>query len=82
MKKRFLLLLGMFALQQLPAQETMDYFLPNDVNYLEEIPSPDIYFSQLPGQWHLSHAQVLSYFRNSPDLPTSRFARICALLRK
>jgi len=79
MKKPILLLLGMFALLDLPAQETLDYFLPDDVNYLEEIPSPDVYFSQLPGEWHLSHAQVLGYFREiariSPRAVLREYAR-------
>ncbi len=44
------------------AQEPMDYFLPQDVTYDENIPTPEQYFNQQMGEWHLSHDQVLAYF--------------------
>lgn len=62
MKKQILILCGIFFLIGLKAQEKLDYFLPDDLNYKQEIPSPEDYFSQLPGDWHLTHGQVLSYF--------------------
>ena len=44
-------------------QVNLEYFLPDDVNYKQEIPSPDQYFNQPMGQWHLTHDQVLNYMR-------------------
>jgi hypothetical protein len=45
------------------AQEKMDYFLPTDVSYNQDIPAPDHYFEQSMGQWHLTHDQVLNYMK-------------------
>ena len=41
----------------------MDYFLPNDVTYDKNIPTPEKYFGQEIGEWHLNYEQVLSYIR-------------------
>ena len=43
------------------AQEPLDYFLPNDVTYNKNIPTPEAYFQQQTGEWHLNYEQVLSY---------------------
>jgi len=43
------------------AQEKLDYFLPGDLTYNPSIPTPDQFFQQELGEWHLTHAQVLSY---------------------
>ncbi len=61
--KKLLLLLVLLPFIELVAQENMDYFLPDKLSYDPKIPAPDVYFNQLPGEWHLSHDQVLSYFR-------------------
>ena len=45
------------------AQEKMDYFLPNDVIYNKNIPTPEAYFHQQVGEWHLNYEQVLSYMK-------------------
>jgi len=45
------------------AQEKLDYFLASDVTYNPGIPTPDQFFQQELGEWHLTHAQVLSYVR-------------------
>ncbi len=44
------------------AQENMEYFLPNDVNFNKNIPTPEEYFGQKIGEWHLNYEQILSYF--------------------
>jgi hypothetical protein len=57
----FFLFTGLFM--NIAAQEPMEYFLPQeDVTYDENIPTPEQYFNQQMGEWHLSHDQVLSYF--------------------
>lgn len=43
------------------AQEPLSYFLPDDVTYNKNIPTPEEYFNQQLGQWHLTHDQVLNY---------------------
>jgi hypothetical protein len=43
------------------ARENMEYFLPNDVSYNKNIPTPEEFFGQAPGEWHLNYEQVLSY---------------------
>lgn len=63
MNRSLLTLLGVFAFLGLAAQENLEYFLPEHLSYKEEIPGPDDFFRQLPGEWHLTHGQVLNYFR-------------------
>jgi hypothetical protein len=48
-------------LENVSAQEPMDYFLPKDVIYAKAIPDPEEYFRQQIGEWHLTYYQVLSY---------------------
>ncbi|MBW6535383.1 MAG: zinc carboxypeptidase [Mariniphaga sp.] len=45
------------------AQEPLSYFLPGDVVYNKNIPTPEEYFNQQLGQWHLTHDQVLNYMK-------------------
>ena len=45
------------------AQEPLNYFLPNDVNYNKEIPTPEQFFNQQVGEWHLTHDQILFYMK-------------------
>jgi len=63
MNKKILTLFCILTLVRLQAQEGMDYFLPHELSYNEAIPSPEEFFDQLPGDWHLTHGQVLSYYR-------------------
>lgn len=42
-------------------QEPLSYFLPDDVSYNPEIPTPEDYFNMQMGEWHLSHDQIISY---------------------
>jgi len=62
MKKQILILFGIFTLIGLRAQEKLDYFLPDNISYNQDIQAPDDFFGQLPGEWHLTHGQVLNYF--------------------
>lgn len=43
------------------AQEPLRYFLPDDVTYDKNVPTPEAYFNQQMGQWHLTYDQVLNY---------------------
>jgi hypothetical protein len=56
-----LFLLGVSIAVQ--AQEKLEYFLPAEgVTYDPGIPTPESYFRQLMGEWHLNYEQILSYF--------------------
>ncbi|QIA09305.1 M14 family zinc carboxypeptidase [Draconibacterium halophilum] len=45
------------------AQENLSYFLPDDVSYNSAIPTPEEFFGQKMGEWHLTHDQVLFYIK-------------------
>ncbi len=56
-------LITLTFLLNLGAQEPLDYFLPKDVNYNPSIPTPEQFFNQQMGEWHLTHDQVLDYMK-------------------
>ena len=39
----------------------MDYYLPNNVTYDPSIPTPKEVIGYVPGSWHVSHDQLVSY---------------------
>ncbi len=43
------------------SQEKLNYFLPSDVDYDKNIPTPKQFFGQEMGEWHLTHDQILFY---------------------
>jgi hypothetical protein len=45
------------------AQEKPGYFLPENVRYNKAIPTPEQFFNQQMGEWHLTHDQVLFYVK-------------------
>ena len=45
------------------SQENMDYFLPVDVKYNKNIPTPEQFFGQQMGEWHLTHDQIMYYMK-------------------
>ena len=61
MKKIFSALCATFVMCFAYAQEELDYFLPADVHYDKQIPTPEEFFKQELGEWHLTHGQVLNY---------------------
>ena len=59
----FSLLLITGVVLSVHAQERMDYFLPTEgVTYDSSVPTPEVFFNQQLGEWHLNYEQVLSYF--------------------
>ncbi len=40
---------------------TLDYYLPQDISYDENIPKPQDILGWVPGSWHVSHDQLVSY---------------------
>lgn len=64
MKKNITLLLLIFGiLFKTAAQERLSYFLPENVTYDSEITTPEEFFNQQMGEWHLTHDQVLNYIK-------------------
>jgi hypothetical protein len=53
--------LALAIIHDINAQEPIDYFLPQDLEYDQNIPTPEKYFRQQLGEWHLTHDQVLNY---------------------
>jgi len=63
MKKIILLfLIGCFAFAA-RAQVDMAYYLPEGVSYNTAIPTPEEVLGYVPGEWHVSHDQILYYMR-------------------
>lgn len=59
-----ILLLGLFSIifQNFYAQHhDINYFLPTDVSYSNEIPKPSEVLGFVSGDWHISHDKVLQY---------------------
>lgn len=60
------ILVALFFIHTIQAQhysepKTLDYFLPDDVSYNSEIPTPkDILGAEL-GEWHVRHDQLVNY---------------------
>src|SRR6056297_3542494 len=64
MKKNITLLFLIFGiLFKTAAQERLSYFLPENVTYDSKITTPEEFFSQQMGEWHLTHDQVLNYIK-------------------
>ncbi len=62
MKTIFSTLLILFLFVTLQAQEiTLDYYLPEGVQYNEDIPTPFEVLNQEVGEWHVRHDQLVQY---------------------
>lgn len=61
-------LLAGFVMLSSTAQEPLSYYLPDDVTYDKKIPTPDQYFKQQLGEWHLTHGQILNYMHEIADI--------------
>lgn len=67
--KQLFFALGLFSCLQSFAQEKLDlsYYLPQDVSYDQEIPTPLKVLGYIPGEWHASHDQILHYMKVLAD---------------
>lgn len=64
MKSLFFTLSLMLSLQTFAQEElSLSYYLPQDVSYKEDIPKPQEILGYVPGEWHASHDQILTYMR-------------------
>lgn len=68
--KRFIsvFLFAVIVVSAVSAQKSMNYFLPEDVEYNKSIPTPEDFFKQQLGEWHLTHYQVLNYMQHIAHL--------------
>ena len=65
MKKTILLLAALVALQNLTAQENLDlnYYLPQDITYNKDIPTPKEVIGHEVGEWHVTHDKLMFYMQ-------------------
>ena len=63
MKKSLISIFFCFGVLISISQETLDYFLPDNVTYDQKIPTPEQFFNQQVGEWHLTHDQILFYMK-------------------
>jgi len=64
-----LLLLFSFLLTQAQNEEiTLDYYLPSDISYNSEIPTPQEIVGFVPGEWHVSHDRLLMYMNKLAEV--------------
>ncbi len=54
---------GVQAQSPADAEASMEYYLPQDVEYDESIPKPQEILGMVPGEWHVRHDQLVQYMR-------------------
>ena len=61
--KHFTLVFLMLSLIQVRAQQdiSLDYYLPDDVTYNENVPTPKEIIGHEVGEWHVTHDKLLRY---------------------
>lgn len=65
MKKVLLFVIAQIAIQNLSAQETLDlnYYLPQNISYDENIPTPKEIIGHEVGEWHVTHDKLMFYMQ-------------------
>ena len=63
----FLLLLSFCFVQAQEENISMEYYLPADISYNPEIPTPQEVIGFVPGEWHASHDRLLMYMQKLAD---------------
>ncbi len=68
--KRFLILFLFFSSSIFAQQDTLSlkYYLPQDVSYNPDIPTPQEIIGFVPGEWHVSHDRLLMYMRKLAEV--------------
>jgi len=68
----------LYSLSAQSLEKPLTYYLP-DINYDDDIPSPEAFFGYQIGEWHLSHDQLVMYLRRlaeaSPRITLTEYAR-------
>jgi hypothetical protein len=72
------LLFLLFTIVSKAQKPSLTYYLP-DINYDEDIPTPEAFLGYQVGEWHVSHDQQLMYMRElaerSPRITLTEYAR-------
>ncbi len=65
MKKLILLVVTTLTLQSVTSQDTPDlsYYLPEDITYNENIPTPKEIIGHEVGEWHVTHDKLMFYMQ-------------------
>lgn len=67
------------ALTSLSGQISLDYYLPQDIQYNKDIPTPKEFLGYEVGQWHVGHDQLVYYMKElarvSDRVTIKEFAR-------
>lgn len=67
MNMKKLLVLFSLVSYSLAAQVSMEYYLPTDVTYNQDLPTPEEVLGYVPGDWHVSHDQLIYFMRTLAD---------------
>ena len=59
--------LSLLFILQLVAQVDLSYYLPEGLSYNPDIPTPKEVLGYSPGEWHVSHDQLIYYMRTIAD---------------
>jgi hypothetical protein len=61
-------LLAFFVGSQVSAQVPLTYYLPADVSYNPQIPTPQQFLGYQVGEWHVGHDQLVGYMRKLAEV--------------
>jgi len=61
-------LFSFFFIQAQDKEITLDYYLPADISYNSEIPTPQEVIGFTPGEWHVSHDRLLMYMNKLAEV--------------
>ena len=65
--KGFLIALISFLTYSAYCQEPLSYYLPSDVSYNENIPTPASVIGHEVGEWHITHDKLVYYMKQLAD---------------
>lgn len=64
MKRLTTIIFSLIFTTSLSAQaQPLSYFLPDDISYNKNVPTPEEYLGYQVGEWHVSHDQLVAYMR-------------------
>ena len=69
--RNLIIFLILFSITSVKAQQeelSLDYYLPDDVIYNPEIPTPQEVIGFVPGEWHVSHDRLLMYMNKLAEV--------------
>ena len=64
----FFIILSTTIMQAQQEEVSLDYYLPDDVSYNPEIPTPQEVIGFVPGEWHVSHDRLLMYMNKLAEV--------------